>query len=269
MRSENKNIFVYKFYKTIMPKIYGIGASIVIFGAMFKLLNWPGGALMLGLGLTTEAIIFILSSFEPQEEEVDWSRAYPELKEDYEGPLGVARQQGQSEESISGKLDELFAQAKIDAALIGKLGDGMKSLAESTQHIAALTHTAQTTQQFTINLEKASENLEIMFGTQSGLIQTMKKLDNLAQYTDGFYEGLKNITETLGKANAMYTTDLQDFNQRLEGTKTAYASLTDTIYQLQSASNQTEKFRTELAALNEKLSSLNNIYGNMLIALKS
>jgi gliding motility-associated protein GldL len=269
MTSENNNDFVHKFYKVIMPKIYGIGASIVIFGAMFKLLNWAGGAFMLGLGLTTEAIIFILSSFEPQEQEVDWTRAYPELKEDYVGPLGVSRQQGQSAESISGKLDELFAQAKIDGALIDKLGNGMKSLAESTQHIASLTHTAQATQQFTIHLERASENLENIYEAQSGLLQAMKQLDGLAQYTQGFHEGLQNITETLGRANAMYTTELQDVNQRLEGTKTAYASLTETIYQLQTASSQTENFRAELAALNEKLSSLNNVYGNMLIALKS
>lgn len=252
-----------------MPKIYGIGASIVIFGAMFKLLNWPGGALMLGLGLTTEAVIFILSSFEPQEKEVDWTRVYPELKEDYEGPLGLFRHQGQSEESISGKLDELFAQAKIDGALIDKLGNGMKSLAESTQHIASLTHTAQATQQFTTNLERASENLENIYEAQTGLLQAIKKLNDLAQYTQGFQEGLQNITETLGKANTLYTTQLQDINQQLEGTKTAYASLTDTIDQLQSASSQTENFRAELAALNEKLSSLNNVYGNMLIALKS
>lgn len=269
MTIENNNNFVHKFYKVIMPKIYGIGASIVIFGAMFKLLNWPGGAFMLGLGLTTEAIIFILSSFEPQEKEVDWTRAYPELKEDYEGPLGVARQQSQSHESISGKLDELFAQARIDGALIDKLGNGMKSLAESTQHIASLTHTAQATQQFTINLERASENLATLYGTQSGLLDAMKKLDGLAQYTQGFYEGLQNITETLSKTNNMYATELQDINQRLEGTKTAYASLTDTIYQLQTASSQTENFSAELAALNEKLSALNNVYGNMLTALKS
>jgi gliding motility-associated protein GldL len=76
-----------RFFKVVMPKVYGIGAAVVIAGAMFKLLNWPGGALMLGLGLTTEAIIFILSAFEPQHEEVDWTRVYPELNANYQGEL--------------------------------------------------------------------------------------------------------------------------------------------------------------------------------------
>lgn len=266
---ENNNSFVHKFYKDIMPKIYGIGASVVILGAMFKLLNWAGGALMLGVGLTTEAIIFFLSSFEPQIKEIDWSRAYPELKEDYEGPIGASRKQGQSGDSISGKLDELFAQAKIDGALIDKLGNGMKSLAESTQHIASLTHTAQATHNFTNNLEKASENLESIYGAQSSLLQVMQKLDGMTQHTQGFHEGLQNITETLGRANAVYSAEIQDINQRLEGTKAAYTSLTQNIYQLQTASSQTEDFRAQLTALNEKLSSLNNVYGNMLTALKS
>jgi gliding motility-associated protein GldL len=267
--SENNTGFVHKFYQDAMPKIYGIGASIVIFGAMFKLLNWPGGALMLGVGLTTEAIIFFLSSFEPQAKETDWAKVYPELNDNYEGPSGVNKQQRQSGDSVSGKLDEMFAQAKIDGLLIDKLGSGMKALAESTEHIASLTRTAQVTQQFTLNLEKASDGLGDICIAQTSLLQAMKTLDDVGQYTNGFHDGLRDITVTLGRVNAVYSNDLQTINRQLEDTKTAYTSLTDTIYQLQTASNQTETFRSELAALNEKLSSLNNVYGNMLIALKS
>src|SRR5690606_27516859 len=74
--------FKNKFYFTIMPKIYGVGASVVILGAMFKILDWTGANLMIGVGLTTEAIIFFLSAFEPRNQEVDWSRVYPELSDD-------------------------------------------------------------------------------------------------------------------------------------------------------------------------------------------
>ena len=114
MSTENQGLKD-KLFSVIMPKVYGFGAAVVIAGAMFKLLNWPGGALMLGLGLTVEAIIFILSAFEPAPKEVDWTRVYPELKEDYQGELGSMRpaQQGlYPVESISEKLDELFVKAK-------------------------------------------------------------------------------------------------------------------------------------------------------------
>src|SRR5690606_7708766 len=86
MAVENKS-FSNKFYSDIMPKIYGIGASIVILGAMFKILDWTGGNLMIGVGLTTEAIIFFLSAFEPKSREVDWTKVYPELAGENEGAL--------------------------------------------------------------------------------------------------------------------------------------------------------------------------------------
>ncbi len=69
------------FFSKVMPKIYGIGAAVVILGAMFKILDFPGANWMIGIGLTTEAIIFFLSSFEPSPKEVDWSRLYQELDE--------------------------------------------------------------------------------------------------------------------------------------------------------------------------------------------
>ena len=67
------------FYSNVMPKIYGIGAAVVILGAMFKILDWQGANWMIGIGLSTEAVIFFLSAFEPRPQEVDWSKVYPEL----------------------------------------------------------------------------------------------------------------------------------------------------------------------------------------------
>ena len=77
--SKKKGGFVELLYKTIMPKVYGIGAAVVIIGALFKILHYEGADQMLFIGLTTEAIIFFLSAFEPPHQEPDWSKVYPEL----------------------------------------------------------------------------------------------------------------------------------------------------------------------------------------------
>ena len=66
-------------WKSFMAKFYGIGASIVIIGALFKIQHWTGAGLMLAVGLCTEAVIFFFSAFEPLHEEVDWTLVYPEL----------------------------------------------------------------------------------------------------------------------------------------------------------------------------------------------
>ena len=75
-------------YQSIMPKVYGIGAAVVIVGALFKILHWAGANEMLMIGLFTEAAIFFLSAFEPKHPEPDWSKVYPELAEDWEEPEG-------------------------------------------------------------------------------------------------------------------------------------------------------------------------------------
>jgi gliding motility-associated protein GldL len=69
--SKKKGGFTELMYKTIMPKVYGIGAAVVIIGALFKILHYPGADEMLMIGLSTEAVIFFLSAFEPPHPEVD------------------------------------------------------------------------------------------------------------------------------------------------------------------------------------------------------
>ena len=74
-----------KSWKKFMAKVYGIGGAVVIVGALFKLMHYPGAEIMLILGLGTEALIFFFSAFEPIHEDPDWTIVYPELAEDYDG----------------------------------------------------------------------------------------------------------------------------------------------------------------------------------------
>src|SRR5512136_264252 len=66
-------------WKNFIAKLYGLGASVVIIGALFKINHWIFATEMLTIGLCTESIIFFFSAFEPLHEEVDWSLVYPEL----------------------------------------------------------------------------------------------------------------------------------------------------------------------------------------------
>ncbi len=264
-RSSNGG-FKMMFYKSIMPKIYGIGASIVIAGAMFKLLNWPGGALMLGLGLTTEAIIFFLSSFEPKEKELDWTKAYPELLENGERSTPASnRPQG----PVGEKLESLFTQAKIDSALIEKLGKGMRHLSESVANLAAIPDLSATTAKYVANVEKVSAALENMYEAQSGSLETIHGLAESSQKIQAYHEQIQMATETLNALNLTYKKEMQEVDSRSQTTKEVHMHIADSIEKMQKASEEAEKFKVELAQLSEKLASLNNIYGNMLSALKS
>ena len=64
---------------TITNMVYGLGAAIVIIGALFKIQHWPYGSLILTIGMIVEALVFTYSAFERQSGDLDWSLVYPEL----------------------------------------------------------------------------------------------------------------------------------------------------------------------------------------------
>src|ERR1700749_3309347 len=93
-------------FDVLMPKVYGIGAAVVIVGALFKIQHWDGASQMLTVGLLTEAVIFFLSAFQPQPHDPDWSLVYPQLADDYKGE-GIAAAPAAGG-SLTKKLDDML-----------------------------------------------------------------------------------------------------------------------------------------------------------------
>ena len=67
--------------KKLFNMAYGLGATVVILGALFKIQHWDYGSEILTIGMIVEAIVFAISAFEPVEQELDWTKVYPELGE--------------------------------------------------------------------------------------------------------------------------------------------------------------------------------------------
>ena len=107
-------LFETKKGKTIMGLLYGMGAAVVIMGALFKIMHWPGAGPMLVIGLTTEALIFAVSSFEPQHLGLDWTLAYPELAGMHDEDGNEIENKGNAVEQLDTMLDE----AKIGPELM-------------------------------------------------------------------------------------------------------------------------------------------------------
>ena len=110
---------------TVTNMVYGLGAAIVILGALFKIQHWPGGSLILTIGMIVEALVFTYSAFERQQDDLDWSLVYPELA----GGTATKRkeQPKDAEALLSKKLDNLLKEAKIDGELMASLGNSIKN----------------------------------------------------------------------------------------------------------------------------------------------
>ncbi|MFT7030652.1 MAG: gliding motility-associated protein GldL [Marinoscillum sp.] len=266
----NKGGFMELLFKTIMPKIYGIGAAVVIVGAMFKILHLPGASAMLTIGLSVEAMIFFLSAFEPMHKDPEWSKVYPELADDYDGPPAAARKvtTGDNSTGAAAGLDKMLADAKVGPELMKSLGDGMKGLAESAQKMAQLGDATIATNEYAKNAKTASNSLVEMNKAYGTSMQAMNAMAEASKDTKEYHSQVQNVTKSLGALNAVYEMELKDAQGHVKSMNKFYSNLTGALESMGEASKETSAFQTQLNTLTTNITSLNKVYGNMLSAMK-
>lgn len=260
------NSFKYKFYGDIMPKIYGIGASIVILGAMFKILDWQGASLMIGVGLTTEALIFFLSAFEPKQEEIDWSKVYPELAGEETSVKRPAK--ATANDGITQKFDEMLANAKIGPELFDSLGKGIQNLASSAEKMGKISDAAVATNEYADNVKSASKTLVDINQSYGKTAAALTELSSASEDAKAYHGQVLTVTKNLSALNNVYEMELQDAQSHVKTLNKFYSNVTVAMEGLAEAGKETEAFKNELAKLNQNVSSLNKIYGGMLTAMK-
>lgn len=266
--SKNKGGFKELFYSDIMPKIYGIGASVVIIGAMFKILHYPGADLMLVVGLTTEAVIFFFSAFEPKHSDPDWSKVYPELSEDYDGSTAIVRKNGEDNGSVAKKLDHMLESSKIGPELIESLGKGMRSLSDSALKISTVGNASLATEEYANNVKAASKSLVDMNKSYATTVSAMSEMAEASKDAKEYHAQVQSVTKNLGALNAVYEMELQDVNSHLKSMNKFYGNISTAMESMAEASRETEQFKGELSKLTSNLTSLNSVYGSMLTAMK-
>lgn len=268
--SKKKGGFVELLFKTIMPKVYGIGAAVVIVGALFKILHLPGADEMLMIGLLTEAAIFFLSAFEPPHPETDWSKVYPELAEDFEGPANAptVRKIGATTDSPLLKVDEMLKTAKVDQNLLDNLGKGLNNLATSASQMNNLSNAAVATNEYANNVKTASKALSDMNVSYKTAIDAVGSMANASKDAGEYHSQVQKVTKNLAALNSVYEMELKDADSHVKNMNKFYESLTGAMQGLTKVGDNTAKFTTELSKLSDNLSALNNVYGSMLTAMK-
>ena len=155
-------------YKNIMAKLYGWGAAVVIFGALFKILHLPGANIMLIIGMGTEVAIFFFSAFEPLHVEYNWALVYPELATGSDIELEESEKKSRREKKQQVKsdsmtptqaLDKMLEEAKIGPELMESLASGMRNLSDNAHKLAGVSDAVVSTDNYTASLQKASESV--------------------------------------------------------------------------------------------------------------
>ena len=207
------SFFESKTGKNVMAKAYGLGAAVVILGALFKIQHYPGADIMLIVGMGVEAVIFAISAFEPIHEEWDWSLVYPELA-GMEGDTVSLEQGG----NVSQQLDKMLSEAKIGPELIEGLGLGMKSLSTSVSSMAALSGASVATKEYADNVSLANEQIK---GMNTSYGRAVSALDSLTETTESFKETTTKVTSI----NATLNDSLVSCDQNIQNLNKVYGGM--------------------------------------------
>ena len=197
-----------KKFKNGMAKLYGFGAAIVILGALFKLMDWPGAGAMLTIGLSTEAIIFFFSAFEKPHEEPDWSLVYPELAymKDPDDKASSAKTPVQ-------ELDNMLENANVDQALITRLGDNLRSFNETVEGVNKSMDAVSATGDYSDQMREAARKLAEMNTYYDLQLKTMQNMGNSVSDSEKFQVEISKLGANLEALNKMYANMLSAMNK--------------------------------------------------------
>lgn len=227
-------------FKKFMSYLYGYGASIVIVGALFKINHYPGANLMLIVGMSIEAIIFVFSTMEKPHPEYDWDRVYPVLKSNPDGtpfyPEGEAPaghgggMAGGSQNILADKLEEMLEKANVTPEVFNRLSSGLEKLTETTANLSNLT--------------------------------------NVVSVNKTYADEMVQMTNNLNQLNQFYVNQLQVSKAQTEAGVKLQEDVNKIMETLSSSLESSQKYRQEIDDLSEKVSALNRMYGQMLAAMQ-
>lgn len=247
------------FYRLLMQRLYGIGASIVLLGALFKLMHWTGASLMLVIGMTTEAVIFFCSAFEPRQDD---------------------------HASVSNaKESKIVGVPKIDLSNVdaSQLGNNINSISEAAAKMANVTQTLTKASESLSSAQALGEEIKktktsaALLG--AGLEDSHKKLSGAL---GDMHKEIKNCSEQLHEGNEKYWEKLQVNLKSLNAiqelhikdakafqgeAESFHGELKKFTQNIQSTAEESKKIKTAIGEFRSNVEQLNQVYGSLLSAV--
>ncbi len=279
--------------KKVIAVSYSLGAAVVIVGALFKIMHFPGAGPVLTIGMITEAVLFLIGILEKPHPEYHWQNVYPELLHEH-GDSSESASNGVSEKSSATSHSVASASngLSLDATEMDKLSVGINSFAQTAEQFAQLSSLVAPTNKFVEKINGATEAAEQFTAAQEGLnsaTQGMgavyttitKDVELVQKQTQDYSANLGQINSQLSSINSVYELQLKNIKMQTEqfgmqSEKIASVSkhidvVCEETNKMQQdvilAAKESDKYKTAVTKLSEQVADLNKVYGNMLNAL--
>lgn len=256
------------FWDKFIPFFYGLGAAVVILGAMGKIMHYDWANIALPVGLGTEALIFViyaLQAFLRPDEEYQWEKVYPELNPNFQGELPKS---STANMGLTTKMDDMIGNSGLGTDVFDKLKNSFGKLSDTVSNLGDISNATVATNQYAANMNAASGKVSELGTAYGSAAVALSSMSNATKDAEEYRSQFQKINQNMGALNAVYELELQDTNKHLKSMNSFYGSLSSAMEDMSAASADTQNFKQELSKLTSNLTSLNDVYGNMLSAMK-
>ncbi len=279
--------------KKVVNMVYCLGASVVIIGALFKILHWPGASQVLMVGMFTEAFLFGIGCLDKPHVDFHWEEVFPQLlgygaepkhleelakrpKPTLLGGMGGGSATGtgagvsstalseKDMEALKGGINDL-AKTAVQLSELGKVATATNNLTEKMEAAG------QAAGQFAASAAQLGQQSEALCNSYTAVTNDMQ---GVVEQTRNYQRGVVAIGEKLGQMNSVYDLQLAALQQQNEQVKVATDQFNRVAANVQKMTASSEDAMRSHAAYEEgvkklaaQVTDLNKIYGNMLTAL--
>lgn len=264
--------------KYIKNFIIGVGAGIVLLGALFKLQHWPGASIMLSIGMFTEVFIFVLLGLLPPHKDYYWEKYYPDLDknphvEAYKKKSAISKPVmpgigGPGGSGATEAFDKMLEESEINKPLLDNLKTNLQRFNSSLEGIKDVSTVVANSSEFSDTMKQTTSALHQLKDTYTGAADTLKSFNDASESTHNFHNQVQVLSKNLGQLNQIYEVELQDANNHLKAMNKFYSNLVNASESMASSADDAVAAKEEIAKLSRNLGALNNIYGNMLSAMQ-
>lgn len=162
----------------------------------------------------------------------------------------------------------MLDEANLDPANIKRLGENFAKFNTTVNQMRDITDVTSATGEFSSSAKAAAVELTKLKDTYAGAVNTMTSFNDASESTAQFHNQVQVLSKNLGTLNQIYEIELQDANNHLKAMNKFYSNLVNASEAMASSADDAQAAKEQIAALSKNLTSLNNIYGNMLSAMQ-
>lgn len=269
---------------------YSIGAAVVIWGALFKILHLPGGNTLLSIGMGTEVLMFILTAFDRPPKEYHWEEVFPVLsskdpedRPEFNGGGGIVIGGGVASSSTVSP-DQARRAAGIPSNInlseedTTSLSESIAKMAAASDQLSRMAELTNATQQYLSQMASIADEMQRLRETTEALNRVSDVLlesyraitensENITRSSTGYVEQMQDLNRNIGGLNTIYEIQLKSVSSQLDSIDRVNRGIKDIRDMYEKSSAQSVRYYEETEKMTRYMQQLNSVYEKMIHAM--